>query len=485
MSLVTGNGDGKVRAPQYAGNCVRRARATVQMTNTDTPGKLKEPRVLARHLGLFGTTMAVMGGIIGAGIFINPYLVADRVHTSTLILSAWIAGGLIALVGGFIYAELAARLPVVGGQYAYLREALHPAVAFLYGWVLLLVIQTGGMAAVAVTFARYFLELTRWQVSASLIAASALGVLTVINCLGVRAGSRVQSVMTLAAIGAIAMLELFSFLRGGPSQISWRPVLDQPMSMSLIFTFGAAMTPVLFAYGGWQTSSFLAGEVRDPRKTLPRGLVLGVLGVIAVYTSVNFVYVRALGPAGLAATMTPASSVMRMLLGPRGGSLIAAGIAFSAFGFLGQSMLTAPRVYFAMAEDRVFFRSVAWIDPGSRVPVVAILLQGVWAIVISLTGTYAQVVNYVVAMDSMFFGLTAVCLLVLRNRAAVQGSAPIEFRVPGHPWTTLLFIAAEWIVVASTFAHDPKRSFIGLGIALAGLPAYYLWREKSRRQTET
>ena len=165
---------------------------------------------LARQLGLFGTTMAVMGGIIGAGIFINPYIVADRVHTSTLILSAWVAGGLIALLGAFIYAELAARLPVVGGQYAYLREALHPAVAFLYGWVLLLVIQTGGMAAVAVTFARYFLELTHWQVNASLIAASALALLTVINCLGVRAGSRVQSAMTLAAIAAIGMLELLA-----------------------------------------------------------------------------------------------------------------------------------------------------------------------------------------------------------------------------------------------------------------------------------
>lgn len=456
------------------------------MTTTENPLKqAQQGGGLARQLGLFGTTMAVMGGIIGAGIFINPYLVADRVHTSALILSTWIAGGLIALLGGFIYAELAARLPVVGGQYAYLREALHPAVAFLYGWVLLLVIQTGGMAAVAVTFAHYFLELTGWQAGASLIAASALGLLTVINCLGVRAGSRVQSAMTLAAIAAIAMLELFSFLRGGPSQISWHPVLNQPASMSLVFTFGAAMTPVLFAYGGWQTSSFLAGEVREPRKTLPRGLVLGVLGVIVVYTSVNFVYVRALGPAGLAATMTPASSVMRMLLGPRGGSLIAAGIAFSAFGFLGQSMLTAPRVYFAMAEDRVFFRSVAWIDPRTHVPVVAILLQGVWAIIIALTGTYAQVVNYVVAMDCIFFGLTAACLLVLRQRAAVQGSAAIEYRVPGHPWTTLLFIAAEWIVVVSTFAHDPKRSFIGLGIALAGLPAYYLWRMKNRRAGKT
>jgi APA family basic amino acid/polyamine antiporter len=455
------------------------------MTIPETTSKSTNQGGLARQLGLFGTTMAVMGGIIGAGIFINPYLVAERVHTSTLILGAWVAGGLIALVGGFIYAELAARLPVVGGQYAYLREALHPAVAFLYGWVLLLVIQTGGMAAVAVTFARYFLELTRWHVSAPLIAASALALLTVINCLGVRAGSRVQSTMTLAALAAIGMLEILSFVRGAPSQVSWRPILDQPMSASLIFTFGAAMTPVLFAYGGWQTSSFLAGEVRNPKKTLPRGLVLGVLGVIVVYTSVNFVYVRALGPAGLAATMTPASTMMRMLLGPRGASLIAAGIAFSAFGFLGQSMLTAPRVYFAMAEDRVFFRGVAWIDPRSHVPVVAILLQGAWAMVIALTGTYAQVVNYVVAMDSLFFGLTAVCLVVLRRRALAEGSPTIEYRVPGHPWTTLLFIAAEWIVVVSTFAHDPNRSLIGLAIAIAGLPAYYLWRAKYQGVTES
>lgn len=435
---------------------------------------------LARHLGLFGTTMAVMGGILGAGIFINPYLVAERVETSFLILSVWIAGGVVALLGGFIYAELAARLPVVGGQYAYLREALHPGVAFLYGWVLLLVIQTGGMAAVAVTFARYFLELTRWPVSDSLIAAAALALLTAVNCLGVRAGSRVQSAMTLTAIAAIGVLELSSFLRGGPSQISFRPILGQPPSLKLALAFGSAMTPVLFAYGGWQTASFLGGEVRDPRKTLPRGLVCGVLGVIAVYTSVNLVYVRALGPAGLAATTTPASAVMRAALGPRGGALIAAGIAFSAFGFLGQSILTAPRVYFAMAEDRVFFRSVAWVHPRTRVPVIAIALQGVWAMVIALTGTYAQVVNYVVAMDSIFFGLTALCLLLLRRRDPNSRAAAGDYRVPGHPWTTLLFIAAEWLVVISTFARDPRRSTIGLLIAVAGLPVYFFWRAKSR-----
>lgn len=423
---------------------------------------------LARQLGLFGTTMAVMGGIIGSGIFINPQLVAQRVHTPALIIGAWIAGGLIALVGGFIYAELAVRLPVVGGQYAYLREALHPAVAFIYGWVLLLVIQTGGMAAVAVTFAHYFAELTRWPVNDSVVAAFALALLTAINCLGVRAGSRVQSAMTLTAIGAIAVVIVCSFFNPHPHPETVTPLIRT----NAFLAFGSAMTPILFAYGGWQTASFLAGEVRDPAKTLPRGLIVGVLGVIAIYTAVNIAYLLGLGVAGLAGTSTPASAVTSNVLGARGAQFIAAGIAFSAFGFLAQSMLTAPRVYFAMAEDRVFFRSVAWVHPTTRVPVVAIALQGVWAIVIALTGTYAQVVNYVVAMDCIFFGLTAICLFVLRQRAPL----PVPFRVPGHPWTTLLFIAAEWLVVVSTFAHDPIRSGIGLAIAAAGLPAYLLWR---------
>jgi APA family basic amino acid/polyamine antiporter len=435
-----------------------------------------KPTHLARQLGLFSTTMAVMGGIIGAGIFINPYLVAERVHTPALILGAWIAGGLIALAGGFIYAELAARLPVVGGQYAYLREALHPAVAFIYGWVLLLVIQTGGMAAVAVTFAKYFVQLVNWPGNESVVAAIVLGLLTAINCLGVRAGSSVQSLMTLSAIAMIGLLETTSFLLG-KSQIDWAPLIERPLDVDLVLAFGAAMTPVLFAYGGWQTSSFIGGEVRDPSRLLPRALVIGVLGVIVVYTSVNFVYLRALGPAGLAGSTTPASSVMRGMLGSRGGQLIAAGISFSALGFLAQSMLTAPRVYFAMAKDRVFFRAVAWIDPRTQAPVIAIALQGIWAIVIALTGTFAQVINYVIAMDCIFFGLTAACLFVLRQRKPNDEKA-ISFRVPGHPFTTLLFIAANWLVVISTFTHDPKRSFIGLAIALAGLPVYWLWQAK-------
>ena len=429
----------------------------------------KQTPQLARRLGLFGTTMAVVGGIIGAGIFINPYLVAQRVHTPGLILLAWILGGLIALAGGFIYAELAARLPVVGGQYAYLREALHPAVAFIYGWVLLLVIQTGGIAAVAVTFAHYFLELTQWPIDNSLGAVVALALLTAINCLGVRAGSRVQSLLTLTAIGAIALLEIVSFSHAAAAA----PHARSAPGINVALALGAAMTPVLFAYGGWQTSSFLAGEIRDAERILPRALVLGVIGVIAVYVSVNFAYLHTLGATGLARTSTPASTLMHELAGERGAKLIAAGIAFSAFGFLAQSMLTAPRVYFAMAKDGVFFRGVARVSQRTHVPVVAIILQGAWAMVIALSGTYGQVVNYVVAMDSLFFGLTAVCLFVLRRR-----SGAVSFGVPGHPWTTLFFIAAEWLVVVSTFANDPQRAFIGLGFALLGLPVYALWKKR-------
>jgi basic amino acid/polyamine antiporter, APA family len=444
---------------------------------------------LARRLGLFDATMIVMGGIVGAGIFINPYVVAQQVHTPTLILGAWIFGGLIAMAGAFVYAELASRMPAVGGQYAYMREAYHPGVAFLYGWALLLVIQTGGMAAVAITFGKYFVELTHIPVSSGALAAIALGILTLINCLGVRAGSTVQSslmVMKIVIIGALVVCGAIFLKRpAAESHALLTPVLDRPFSFSLIVAFGAAMVPVTFAYGGYQTANFIAGEVREPRKNLPRGLMLGVAGVIALYLSVNFVYVRALGVTGLANTTTPASAVMRMALGQRGATWIALGIAISALGFLSQSILTAPRVYFAMAEDGVFFRGIAWLSPRTRVPVVAIALQGVWAIVIALSGRYEQILNFVSSMDLIFFGLSGLCIFIFRWRARRQPSSVDEnaiYHVPGHPFTTTAYILCCWIVVAATFYHSPKDSLIGLGIALAGLPIYFLWGARNNKR---
>jgi APA family basic amino acid/polyamine antiporter len=456
--------------------------------DTDEKGLRRAGPGLARRLGLFDATMIVMGGIIGSGIFINPSVVARQVHTTTMIMGAWLLGGAIALVGAFIYAELAHRYPDVGGQYAYLREAYHPGVAFVYGWALLLVTQTGGMAAVAVTFSRYFLELTRAPLTEATVATLALALLTIVNCLGVRAGSSVQNGLMVLKIMAIAALVLCGLFFVAAPEARPGPVLDRPVSVGLLAAMGAAMTPVMFAYGGWQTSSFVAGEMRAPRRDLARGLLLGVSGVVLLYMLVNAVCVYALGPEGLVATTTPASVLMRMALGERGATLIAVGIAISTLGFLSQGMLTAPRVYFAMAEDGLFFKSVAWLAPRTRVPVVAIALQGVLAIVIALSGRYEQILNYVVSVDFIWFGLTAASLFVFRRRptaSLIDGSTETvradHFRVPGHPVTTVLFVVACALIVLSTIYKYPANSAVGLVIVLAGIPVYFYWRRRGRK----
>jgi APA family basic amino acid/polyamine antiporter len=244
-----------------------------------------------------------------------------------------------------------------------------------------------------------------------------------------------------------------------------------------------AMVPVLFAYGGWQTSNFVAEEIREPRRNLPRALVAGVLGVIALYLGVNYVCVSVLGPAGLAATPTPASAVMQRAFGAAGSRWIALGIAISALGFLSQSILTAPRVYFAMARDGLFFRSVGWLDPRHGVPSVAILLQAAMAIVIALSGRYDQILSYVVSMDFLFSGLTAATLFVFRRRDSADARAgrfSALARVPGHPVTTALFIAVVWLVVINTIAKYPVNTAIGFGILLAGIPVYFAWNRRRR-----
>lgn len=428
---------------------------------------------LARRLNGFDATMIVMGGIIGSGIFINPYVVARQVHTPWLILGAWAAGGVIALLGAFVYAEIATLRPDVGGQYAYMRDAWHPALAFLYGWALLLVVQSGGMAAVAVTFARYCNELTGMSVSDSILASLVLVALTVVNCQGVRSGSNVQTVLMLLKLAAIVILIVTGLFFLAPST---QPPRAAPAGSGLLGSFAAAMTPVMFAYGGWQTASFMSGELKRPRRDLAVGLLAGVIGVIAVYLLVNIGCLRALGAAGLAETTTPASAVMRKAFGDPGARVIALGIAISTLGFLSQSMLTAPRVYYAMAADGLFFRTVARVHPTTRVPVFAIALQGAVAIVIALTGSYEQILGYVVSVDFIFFALTGMALFVFRRRA--EGTSEERFRTPLHPLTTAAFVAACWLVVIGTIVRSPKDSAIGLGILAAGLPAYAFWRRR-------
>src|SRR6266568_3241121 len=435
---------------------------------------VQKPR---RQLGLFDAIMIVMGGIVGAGIFANPSEVAHRVHTPFLILGVWVLGGFIAMCGAFIWAELATRFPEAGGQYVYLREAYHPSVAFVYGWGLLLVTQTGGMAAVAVIFSSYFRALTGLAWNDTAIAALVLFILTGINCLGARAGSNVQSAFMLLKIAAIAALVVLGFALGGGSLRSG-PLLAQPVSFGLLKSIGSAMVPIAFAYGGWQTATFVAGEMRDPRRDLSRGLLLGVAAVVGLYLAVNLACLRVLGPAGLDATTIPASDVMRIALGERGAQWIAVGIVISTLGFLSQSMLTAPRVYYAMARDGLFFESVGKLSRRSRAPIVAIVLQGIAAIAIACSRTYGEILNFAVTVDFIFFGMTAASLFILRQRQI--GSDSAIYRVPGHPFTTIMFVLSCAGIVGSAIVASPANSAIALCIMLAALPVYYYWNRFRR-----
>jgi len=427
----------------------------------------------APRLGLFATTMLVMGGVVGSGIFMNPHAVAMDARTATAILAAWLLGGAVALAGGLVWAELASRHPSAGGQYAYLRDGVHPAAGFVYGWSNLLVVQTGGMAAVAVTFARYTHTLGNVPWTEAATAAAALAALTLVNLAGVRAGAAVQSALMVLKIGSISGLILCGLLLAPKAAGPAAAAVGSPTPRSFL----AAMIAVFFAYGGWATTTFVSAEVRDTARTLPRALVLGTVGIIALYVGVNLACLRALGPGGLAALSAPATEVMRRAWGAPGAVALAGAITISALGFLAQGMLVCPRVYHTMASDGLFFASLGRIHPRTGVPHVAIAVQGALAIATALSGTYEQILSWVVTVDFVFLALTAATLFVFRARGAGSAAA---IAATGHPWSTLFFIAMSAAVVVSTFVEHPLRSLLGWVLVGAGLPIYYLWKRGPR-----
>ncbi len=432
-----------------------------------------------RALGTFDATMLVVGGIIGAGIFINPYLVAQRLSSGGLVLGAWIAGGAIALAGAYAFAELAARFPRAGGQYVYLSEAFHPLVGFLFGWASLLMIQGGGLAAVAITFAQYALRLAGASPGgATALAVGALALLSVINVLGVKPGSRLLNTLVVLKVGALAVL-----IAGGLFLHSAAPGPAPAVSAfpggSGVAAFGAALIPILFSYGGWQNANVISEEIRDSRRTLPVALLAGTAIVILVYVLVNVVYLGALGREGLASTATPAADAVRRLFGPGADRLIAAAIAVSTFGFLDLTLLAPTRIYYAMARDGLFFPALARLHPRFQTPALAILLQAAWAILLVLTGTFGQLVDSVVFADWIFFGLTVAGLFVFRRRPEPRGDGG-GFRAPLYPALPALFVAAAALVVWSTIRTNPGRSALGAALLAAGVPVYFAFARRGR-----
>ncbi|MCA1582517.1 MAG: amino acid permease [Acidobacteria bacterium] len=432
---------------------------------------------LRRALGTFDATMVVVGGIIGAGIFINPAFVAQRLPTAGLVLAAWVAGGAIALAGAFVFAELAAALPEAGGEYAYLREAYHPLVGFLFGWASLLVIQGGGIAAVAITFANYALRLAgRPDASPTPLAIAAIALLAGINVLGVKPGSRVLNTLVVLKIAALATL-IFGGLAFASARVPAPAAGVLPASGLL--AFGSALVPILFSYGGWQSANLVAEETRDPRRTLPRALVAGTVIVILIYVSVNFVYLRALGREGLASTSAPAADAVRRFLGSGADRFVVAAIVISTFGFLDLSFLAQTRISFAMARDRLFPASLARLHPRFQTPAASIALQALWSSVLVAIGNYGGLVDSVVFADFTFFGLAAAAIFVLRRRAG--GAPPAgRFRTPGYPIVPMLFVAAAALAVVSALRSSPQRSAFGALIVATGVPVYFLYARRRR-----
>jgi len=415
--------------------------------------------------------------MIGSGIFINPYVVARTVETPLLILGVWAAGGVIALFGAFVFAELSTVVPRVGGQYAFFREAFHPLVAFLHGWSLLLIVQSAATAAVAVALGEYSSRLVDLPPkSGTALAVAMLLGLAGFHALGIKPGAMLINVITFTKTLALGVLIVGAFFLTKGSGIILEPAVPAGLAgLPLLSVFLAGLVPVMFAYGGWQNLCFVAEEVREPERNLPRAILIGVACVVVVYVGVNVACVHVLGAEGLAATATPAADLAERMMGVAGARAVSLLIVVSTFGFLNLALLSAPRVYYAMAADGLFFRSLARLSPRFRAPTAAILLQGGLAAVYALANTYDRLLGYAVFADWIFFALAGVSLLVFRRKLA---GAPRPFPTPGYPWIPILFTLAGAGIVINTFFTDPRNALVGTGIFALGVPVYYYWRRE-------
>lgn len=432
----------------------------------------------ARKLTLFDATMIVISGVIGSGIFINPYLVAGSVKTTFMILAVWITGGLVALAGAFVFAELGTVMPKVGGQYAFFREAFHPLVAFLHGWSLLLIIQSGATAAVAMAFAQYMGRL--FNLSTSFITPMAVAILlglAAFHALGIKPGAILINVVTFGKTLAIAGLIIGAFVLTKQSGLDFQTLTPPGLQGGGLFSaFLAGLVPAMFCYGGGHNLNFVSEEVKDPVRTIPRALLIGAVCIIAIYVSANIAYVHVLGAPGLAATTTPAADMAGRLAGKFGEQLISALIVVSTFGFINLGLMTAPRVYYAMGADGVFFKTLGTLSPRFQVPTAAILLQGGLAAVFALSNSYAKLVNYAVFADWIFFALAGAALMVFRRTLP---DAPRPNPAPLYPLTPLFFTIVGMGIVLNTFVADKQNALIGASIITCGVPVYYLWQRFS------
>ncbi len=433
-----------------------------------------------RSLTLFDMTMIAIGGTIGSGIFLTPSSIAQAISAPWLIMAVWVVGGMITLAGALTFSEASAMMPRAGGQYAFLTRAYGDLVGFLFGWAYFLVVNAGGLGALSVAFATYLGFFVPLGVAGTKIAAvTGLLLLTLVNILGVRAGAIFSDVFTILKIAGIMGLVAVGFALGSPHTTDFSMSIGQTGTGGLWGPLALAMVGVLWSYGGWQHATYATAEVIDPQRTLPRAMTLAALAVTAIYVSSNVAYLWLLTPAQIAASPRVAADAIGGVLGGVGGSLISIAIFISTFGVVGIYTLTAPRIYYAMAADGLFFRKVAEIHPRFHTPAFSIALQSLWAAVLILFwGTFENLISYVVFTDWIFFALGGASVIVLRRR---MPGADRPFRVPGYPLVPLFFVATSVWFVAMTLWQKPEEAWAGILFLGMGVPVYYYWKRKNRR----
>jgi len=430
---------------------------------------------LRRSLTLLDLTMIAVGSTIGSGIFLTPAIVAQAVPSPMWILGLWILGGITALSGALTFAELGGMMPRAGGVYVFLTEAYGGLAGFLYGWAYFLVVNTGGIAALAIAFATYLNVLIPLGTNGVMIAAVAgIALVTLVNVLGVKAGGIFSDIFTALKLLGILFILAVGFGWGSFSTTNFaQPLITSGGGIAGALTI--AMVGILWSYGGWQHATFTAAESLRPERDVPRALIIGAGIVVVAYLLINVAYFLLLSPAQIASSPHVASDAVSSVLGPAGSTLIALVIFLSTFGTAGIYTLTAPRIYFAMANDGVFFRQVTRVHPRYQTPYIAILLQSGWAIaLVFLWGTFERLISYVVFTDWIFFAMTAASVFVFRRKLP---TAERPYRTTGYPVTPAIFLAIALLFVLNTLLERPAESGAGLLFLALGVPVYYFWKK--------
>jgi APA family basic amino acid/polyamine antiporter len=443
---------------------------------------------LVKGIGLWGATLLVIGSVIGSGIFLTTGGMIAELPSTTLLLAAWTAGGLLAMAGGLTYAEMGSMFPRSGGLYVFLSEAYGPVWGFLFGWACMLVILTGSIATVAIGFAEYFsyfvpalgtanilfsvpMPWGAWSISAGqLTAAASIAIITAINYVGVNAGNAVNAVLTVAKVGLLVLLPVLAlvYLRADPV---FTPVVPLTAARPLA-SFGVIMIAVMWTYEGWYYVAFAAGEIKDAARTVPRSLILGTLALTAIYVAVNLAYVYTLSLEEMRGVTRIAEKAVTVLIGPVGAALVAGSVVISTFGCNVAAVITCSRTCFAMASDRRFFPAAARVHPVYRTPHQAILITSAWAAFLTLTGGYETLFTYVTFASVLFGSLGGAAIFVLRAR---RPDLHRPYRAWGYPVVPALYVLGSLALVWNTLMERPGASIAGLGLVALGLPFYWHW----------